>query len=49
MAQKKETKTLITLTKVEKKKAGTISKQLFGKSNYSGLYAFFINNYKEKE
>jgi len=49
MTQKKETKTLITLTKSEKKRAGAISKQLFGKSNYSGLYAFFINNYKEKE
>lgn len=39
----KETKTLIVLTKAEKEKAARISKKLFGKSNYSGLYAYFLS------
>jgi len=40
---KKETKTLIVLTKAEKEKAASISKKLFGKRNYSGLYAYFLS------
>lgn len=46
MEAKKETKTLIVLTKYEKEKARQISINLFGQSNYSGLYAWFLNNYK---
>lgn len=44
--QKKETKTLVVLTNDEKEKAEKISVKVLGKSNYSGLYAWFINNYK---
>ena len=44
--QKKETKTCIVLTKSEKEKAKKISVKIFGESNYSGLYAWFINKYK---
>lgn len=44
MAQeKKQTKTLIVLTKAEKEKAARISAKLFGKRNYSGLYAYFLS------
>lgn len=43
METKKETKTLIVLTKEEKEKAQRVSKKLFGKSNYSGLYAYFLS------
>ena len=45
---KKETKTLIVLTKEEKEKAKKISIKIFGKSNFSGLYAWFVNNYKSE-
>ncbi len=43
----KETKTLIVLTKAEKEKAKRLSMKLFGKSNYSGLYAYFLSKSKE--
>lgn len=39
----KETKTLIVLTKSEKAKAERVSRKLFGKCNYSGLYAYFLS------
>lgn len=41
--EKKQTKTLIVLTKAEKEKAALISEKIFGKRNYSGLYAYFLN------
>lgn len=41
--EKKQTKTLIVLTESEKEKAARLSKKLFGKSNYSGLYAYFLS------
>ena len=44
---KKETKTLVTLTREEKEKARKISIELFGASNYSGLYAYFINRFNK--
>ena len=48
--EKKETKTLIVLTREEKRRAHEMSKVIFGKPNYSGLFAHFINNnYKKKE
>ena len=43
MKKTKETKTLIVLTKEEKEKAARLSEKLFGKRNYSGLYAYFLN------
>ena len=48
--KKKETKTLIVLTREEKRRAHEMSEKIFGKPNYSGLFAYFINdNYKKKE
>ena len=41
--EKKQTKTLIVLTKAEKEKAARISERVFGKRNYSGLYAYFLS------
>ena len=41
--EKKQTKTLVVLTKAEKEKAAMISEKLFGKRNYSGLYAYFLS------
>lgn len=41
--EKKQTKTLIVLTKAEKEKAARISERLLGKRNYSGLYAYFLS------
>lgn len=41
--EKKQTKTLIVLTKAEKEKAAILSKRLLGKRNYSGLYAYFLS------
>jgi len=41
--EKKQTKTLIVLTKAEKEKAAIISEKLLGKRNYSGLYAYFLS------
>jgi len=41
--EKKQTKTLIVLTKAEKEKAAEISRKLLGKRNYSGLYAYFLS------
>ncbi len=38
-------KTTITLTKEHKEKAKKISKKIFGKSNLSGLIAYWIINY----
>ena len=45
----KNTKTLITLTKSEKEKAKKISTEVFGYSNYSGLYAWFLKNHKTEK
>lgn len=45
--EKKETKTLIVLTKAEKEKAKRLSEKLFGQCNYSGLYAHFLSRSKE--
>lgn len=48
--EKKETKTLIVLTREEKRRAHEMSKEILGEHNYSGLFAYFINkNYKKKE
>ena len=41
--EKKQTKTLIVLTKAEKEKAARVSERVFGKRNYSGLYAYFLS------
>ena len=43
IADKKQTKTLIVLTKAEKEKAARISERVLGKRNYSGLYAYFLS------
>lgn len=45
--KKKTTVTPITLTPEEKEKARRVSTKLFGSSNYSGLYAYFINKFDE--